>query len=168
MITGATELKKFLSTYPVKVKQDIDDVLAAGAVDIARMATQDAPVNNGLLRNGISFQRVGPLEYRVFSRANYSAFIEFGTRKRVQIPAGLEEIAAKFKGGKSGDSEAAKEAIYEWCRLKGIPKEEWWGIFIHIMVNGIKPQPFFFHNYFLIEKKIRHEIITVLKNRFKI
>lgn len=187
-LKGASELKKYLSNYSAKVKKEVDDVLAGGAADMVRMAKQDAPIDLGMLRNGITFQRIAPLQYEVFSQVSYSPFIEFGTRGKVEIPAGLEEIAAQYRGmkGPGGFYEFAN-AILDWMKRKGI-KAGTYSVATHrrqgnkqtkfeedlalaehiaysILKNGIKPHPFFFHNYFKVANQIRKELQTILKNR---
>jgi HK97 gp10 family phage protein len=151
-ITGLDELTAHLSDLPAELYQAIGQILDDGTQAIAAEAKQRAPGNTGFLQNQIGSEYMGPLSYTVFSGASYSAFVEFGTRAKVVIPAGLEEFAAQFKGDftsgtyseGSGSELSAKEAIFAWCQQKGIEKELWYAIYVSIMINGIQPQPFFF------------------------
>ena len=74
--------------------------------------------------------------------ADYAAYIEFGTKSKVQVPADLQNYAKQFQGKGTGTN--PKEFIYEWCRKKNIPEERWFFIYISIMRNGINAQPFLF------------------------
>jgi hypothetical protein len=93
--------------------------------------------------NEISSFQEKPLSWALVSGASYSAFVEFGTRSNVVIPAGLEAEAAKFREG-SLSSLSAKEAIFNWCARHGIDRKFWYAIFIKIMTAGVHPHPFFF------------------------
>lgn len=150
-IKGIAELTSKFANLPAELYQAIDQILNDGTQAIAAEAKQRAPGNVGFLRNQIGAEYMGPLKYQVFSGASYSAFVEFGTRAKVVIPAGLEEFAAQFKGdfasgtySEGGSELTAKEAIFAWCQQKGIDKELWYAIYVSIMINGIEPQPFFF------------------------
>ena len=84
------------------------------------------------------------LEKFLVSRAEWSAFVEFGTRLKVSIPAGLEQEAAAAQVKTGGSSGRAKELIFAWCARKGIEQKFWYPIFVQIMTEGISPHPFFF------------------------
>ena len=116
---------------------------SATAIDIERLAKQAAPVNLGNLRATINHEKISAGVYAIRVSADYAAYIEFGTKSRVQIPSGLEQYAAQFKGPGTGKGKA-KDMIYAWCKSKGIPEEAWLWIYISIMVKGIKAQPFLF------------------------
>jgi hypothetical protein len=61
----------------------------------------------------------------------------------VSVPADQQEYAAQFKG--SGlSSLSAKEAVFAWCKRKGIPKKAWYAVYLKVMRVGTSPHPFFF------------------------
>lgn len=171
-ITGLDELTSMLSDLPAELYQAIDQILNDGTQAIASEARQRAPGNVGFLRNQIGAEYMGPLKYQVFSGASYSAFVEFGTRAKVDIPPGLEEFAAQFKGDftsgtyseGSGSALTAKEAIFAWCYQKGIDKNLWYAIYVSIMINGIQPQPFFFPAVNRILPIIQDQIIKAVSD----
>lgn len=136
--------------------------MSAAADEMVDLSVNDAPVDEGLLRGGISKQSLGVMDYKVVSPEEYAAFIEFGTRARVQIPAGLEEIAAQFKSI-GGSGEAAKQAIYDWCKRKGIEQDRWWAVFISVMTNGIHPHPYFFKNFYTTADSLKKRLEDVVK-----
>lgn len=145
-IQGINELLSKLKSLPGDITKKIDFELRDGAQSIAAEAKQRAPADQGILRNEIGTEQKAPMNYEVFSGAEYSPFVEFGTLTKVNIPAGLEEYAAQFKGGGHliGGSLSLKQAIFNWCERKGIDKSAWYAIYISIAVNGIRPHPFFF------------------------
>lgn len=154
-ITGMDRLLKKLDQYPDKVKKLVSEQMHLSAENMVEGAVNDAPHDMGLLKAEITFKKVDDLNYEVVSQADYSAFVEFGTRSKVQIPAGFEQIASQFKGAKSSGD--AKKMIYAWCKRVGVPEDGWYPIYREIMTNGIKPHPFFF-------KQIAKERPNLIKN----
>lgn len=81
-----------------KIAKELDQELSAGARDIEKSAKRLVPVDTGRLRNSISASRVEFLSWEVVAQTNYAAYIEFGTGRLVDVPAGLEAYAIQFKG----------------------------------------------------------------------
>jgi hypothetical protein len=137
--------RKFKTSFDV-VNKAVFDEINATSLNIVGDMKRDAPVNLGQLRNQIIAEpKKVELQVSIKSRANYSAFVEFGTKKKAVIPSGLERVAAKFKGIKgNGD---AVEAIAFWAKRVGIPEEKRGAVIYSILRNGIKPKPFFFGNF---------------------
>jgi hypothetical protein len=132
-----------------KIHNNLSEVgqeLRLGAEEIAAAAKIAAPGDVGTLRQLISVKKIDNFTFEVISGAEYSAFMEFGTLREVQVPAELQEYAAQFVGGNGivGSGLSAKEAIFEWCRRKGIDKDAWYPIYMKIMRVGVHPHPFFF------------------------
>lgn len=160
-LTGLDKVLKDIGRYGKEVQEEVDAELDAGSLSINADQKGRAPVNHGLLRNSNHVELSKFLFKEVLNGASYAGFIEFGTRTKVQIPAGLEEVAAEIRrnGTKEKDSKAQ---IYEWCRLKGIPEEAWFPIYRQIMTEGINAHPFFFpaiqKNIPIIIKRIKEAI----------
>lgn len=187
-LKGIERLLDRIQKAPMKIKLEISRELLAGAEDIVRNAIRDAPVDEGGLRRGISLEKKDDLNFKVVSAAEYSPFVEWGTRKKVSVPAELSSYAQTFKGAKgSGTRAEALKAITGWVRRKGIRfdssktfksgkkkgqkkkltiAETALIIFYSIMVNGVKPQPYFFKNYFeqapIIVKRIEAVLNRVI------
>jgi hypothetical protein len=134
-------------------------------LDFVDRAQDAAPINVGVLKGQITSTQLAEMDWKVTSGADYSAFIEFGTRSRVQVPADLAQYAQQFKGGNGGGD--AKTAIYEWCRLKGIDEKNWWWIFIKIMTVGINPHPFFFIQREPVYKQLVKDCQEAIKRAIK-
>lgn len=162
-VQGLDRLIKKFEKMPAQVTATMDAELDSIAQDYQNRAHSAAPTNIGQLGNEITYRKVGEMNYEVVSGAVYSAYVEFGTRSKVQIPAGLESVAAQFRGGRHS-SLNAKEAIFRWCKDKGIPQEAWYPIFIKLMVVGMNPHPFFFTHLPWAQSEVSKRSKQVIKN----
>lgn len=165
VIEGLDKLLGKVSALPAKLKEEIDFEIGASAKQIERDAKRDAPKNVGFLVNEISSFKNKDLDWEVVSAASYSPFVEFGTRGKVRIPAGLENFAGQYASTKGASSLGAKEAIFEWCKQKGIEPKAWYPIFLSIMIHGIEPHPFFFHNFLKEKPKLIARIKKILTGK---
>lgn len=165
-VKGLKELKKKFGRIPQNVTEEVDGVMSIAANDYVNKAVADAPVDQGILKNEISSFKEKELTYVVVSGAEWSAFIEFGTRSRVQIPSDLTAYAAQFKNAKisSGD---AKQRIFDWCKRVGLPEKAWYSVFINVMTIGIYPHPFFFKHRDEVYKQLLEDIKPALQRALK-
>ena len=138
-IKGLTELKKKLQDKQRMLRAEVDAVLKDGAQMFVELASKDAPVDQSILRQGITFYKKRDLVYTVASNANYSVFVEFGTRSRYRPIPG---VTPEYKKGKSANT--LYSAIKAWVKRKGIDEAATYPIFLSILKNGIYPSPFFF------------------------
>lgn len=98
-LTGVKEIELALKKIDTKLKQDLSDEMNSSALTIASNAKKLAPVDLGFLRNSIGIEpSVNGLTYEVEAKAKYAAYIEFGTGGLVDVPAGYEDLAIRFKG----------------------------------------------------------------------
>src|SRR5688500_9136811 len=101
-IQGLDQLRRQLGRFPPLLEQNVDAELAGAANDYVNLAvkevTNKGAVDNGTLRNGISFKKQGKMHYEIVSAAGYSAYIEWGTITFVKVPPELSAYAAQFKG----------------------------------------------------------------------
>jgi hypothetical protein len=135
-LQGFDTIAERLKTASETVFKEVDAEIGATTQDMVALAKRNAPKDQGLLSGEISSFQERPLRWAFVSQASYSAFVEFGTKSNVRIPAGLESFAGSFKGGFQS-SLSAKEAIFEWCRRHGIERRAWYAIFIKIMTKGV-------------------------------
>ncbi len=96
-IRGLKELKKKIGQIPQKVVDEVDGAMQVAATDFEDRAVAAAPVDTGRLKGAISSARLGEMNWKVVSAADYSAYVEFGTRSSVFIPQGLETYAKQFQ-----------------------------------------------------------------------
>ena len=145
-LKGFDQYAKKLQNASNGLAVEVDLEADATSQNVASRARLKAPLNDGTLRASIQPEKIRDGVYSVQAAANYAAYVEFGTRRRASVPADLQEYASQFKGSTGRSSEEAKAAIYEWCRKQGIPEERWWGIFMSLMTNGMRPHPFLFNS----------------------
>lgn len=93
------EVELALKSIDTKLKQNLSDEINSSALTIATGAKRLAPVDMGFLRNSIGIEpSASGLTYEVEAKAKYAAYIEFGTGGLVDVPAGYEDLAVRFKG----------------------------------------------------------------------
>lgn len=170
-IKGLEPLLRKVQSYSVDIQTDVDDQLTTSVKIIRDNAKRKAPYDEGLLRSEIVADTNVKFIKKVVSGAYYSPYVEFGTKKYVKVPTGVEAYAASFKGKAGrGDFEQFVDAIEAWMKRKGIKAAtqiDFGGrlkkvrkrsslsqaiaqrqLALHIakriMQNGIKPQPFLF------------------------
>lgn len=97
-IKNLNNVLKELEQFSEEVKEDVGLYIEAGAKDIELEAKQKAPVNLGFLRNQIATEKEDDLNYKVVANAPYSAYMEFGTGGKVEVPTEMKDIAYLFKG----------------------------------------------------------------------
>jgi len=122
------EFRKWTEKISVEEEAKLKNLIARSGELITRSSKQDAPVDTGRLRSGISpSYSSDKLTYTVEVNVNYGAYQEFGTGKLVRILPGYADIASQFRG-------------------KGIRK-----------VN-VKAHPYFFDNFERINKAFLKEL----------
>ena len=160
-LNGWKEFETKLKTMPETLQKEIGGEVEDAARLWAAGAKNDAPVDQGFLRGLITSAKIGPMMAEATSPADYSAYIEWGTRSRVRVPSDLQAYALQFKSAGAGGVNP-KFFIYAWCKRKGIPEKAWYPIFISIMVRGIRPHPFFFIQVPVVEKQLINNVKNIL------
>ena len=144
-ITGSID--KQLDQVTERVKQIVNDELQAFGLETVTTAKGLAPVDEGFLRNSITFETLENA-VQIVVAANYAAYLEFGTRSFAAayvslLPATWQEYAATFQGGGGGFQDYFRN-IMEWVKRKGIDPKAAYPIAISILRKGIRPHPFLF------------------------
>lgn len=138
-IKGLDKILKKLQDVEQDIIEEVDMELQSASFDMERLAKNAAPVNIGFLKNNISSAKVADLAYEFVSQADYSAYVEFGTKTYVRVPKGLESYAAQFRGKGEGKLSLAKK--------------------------GIKPQPFFFPAYFTVRPQLLKRLKQIVNEK---
>lgn len=186
-IEGYDRLQQVLKDLPKKKLQQVEDAFETAAVNINRNQKRLAPTDFGAgggLLGAITFKKNPGIEYEMTAQRFYAAYLEFGTKNRVKIPAELQEVASQFKGkataGQSGQD--FYDNILAWVKRKGITgvysvktrrrlkrqddniedEQVAFAIYLSILRHGIRPQPFFFAPYFNERPKLIKEIKEIL------
>ena len=160
------------NNIPAKLKagsigliREVDKALDNFGLNTVADAQRNAPINEGLLRNRISYKRA-LLEVEIIVAVNYAAYLEFGTRRFAaeyvnSLPAEWQTFAAQFRGKGGGSFAELVKAITQWVLHKGIAaettksgnrskskssleaqKQAAYLITRKILIEGIRPQPF--------------------------
>jgi HK97 gp10 family phage protein len=125
-IEGLTEFIERMRDAPELIKTQGAELLQEVADGIAEDAKSAAPVNYGNLKNQIQVLPLseGGTSIGVEARADYSAYVEFGTGTHVEVdndPEGLPEYALQFKGGKEIPGMIARPyffpAVRKWAQI---------------------------------------------------
>jgi len=148
------------------VYQIVEDELNAFGIETVAMAKTLAPVDEGFLRNSITFDKF-PLAVEIVVAANYAAYLEFGTRAFEaayvrSLPAEWQEFAAQFKGG-GGSFEDFFMNIIEWVKRKGIEPAAAYPIAKKILRFGIRARPFLYPAIEVNKKILIDNLKAVLK-----
>lgn len=163
-VKGLSQLLRDLDKMPKQIQDGVAGELEAGAKAMVLGAKRDAPGDQGILKGEISYYPTGPLTFTVVSNALYSGYVEFGTKTKVQIPPGLEDVAAEVRAQPNASSLSAKEAIFLWCKRKGVEPKAWYPIYITLMVKGMRAHPFFIKQLNAQEDKIIKNVQNVLND----
>lgn len=89
--------KTFFTDFAKKYKEEYIEILTETIQNIETDAISMAPVDLGILRSSINGE-VDGLNGVVGTPVKYAPYMEFGTGGLVDVPAGLEDYAMKFKG----------------------------------------------------------------------
>ena len=149
-----------------EVKAIVEDELYAFGLETVAMAKTLAPVDEGFLRNSITFEKMG-LTVEIVVAANYAAYLEFGTRAFAAayvatLPTEWQAFATQFKGG-GGSFEDFFMNIVEWVRRKGIEPEAAYPIAKKILRFGIAAKPFLYPAIEVNKKILIENLKAVLK-----
>jgi HK97 gp10 family phage protein len=164
-IKGFDQLQKRLGNLPAKLRKEVGGEIQDGARRINAKQVRLVPVDEGGIKQSTTTQKISELEVSITSSKRYAPFMEFGTKRRVLIPAEVQEFAAQFnvKGPKIG-FEAFLNIITVWAQRKGIEDKAAYPIAISILRHGVKPHPFFFQPFFDEKDIIVKHVENVLKD----
>jgi HK97 gp10 family phage protein len=195
-ITGISSIEKQFTAAAEKIKDTVEQEMQAAAQDWVAGAVRDAPVDQGALKQSISYKKTGTqtgsgtlISFEIVAQRFYAPFVEFGTKgKYLPIP-GTEKIAAEFKGYKGGDFMQLLRMILRWVKRKGITgtysvktrrrtgskinqfAEDYsaaWPIALSILKNGISPHPYFFKQQEIVWPAMIKRIQRVLQKDTKV
>lgn len=162
-LTGWDDFINKAGGLPESLKEEFAGEVKDAADNWEKLAKIAAPSDQGFLRRNIKAEFINDLEWDISVGQEYAPFIEFGTKSRVSVPAGLEGYAEEFKSnGKGGTKDQAKVMIYAWMDRVGIPKDKQWAVFISIMVHGIRPQPFLFPQRDIVEPEFLDHLQNIV------
>jgi HK97 gp10 family phage protein len=182
-VKGLDKLLNVFHELPNETQKELKAELKVTAKEIKDGAKRDAPADEARLKQSISNLETGPLSFEVVAQSFYAGYLEFGTKTKVSIPAGLESIASQLKGPVQGQG-SPLEAITAWVKRKGIAgnysvkskrrlgnkttkeeqdKQAAYMIWAKIRKYGIKPHPYFFKQMKPAEERLRQRLANIIK-----
>jgi hypothetical protein len=152
------------------LREEASAIVQGTAKEIARDAKNKAPFDFGRLMGQIQPNDINDLTSEVVSPSKYSAVMEWGTKKRMEVPDELKAFAQQFQGKLQGGTfKELLRAITAWVGRKGLSgtysvktrkrtgkkanrQDEdlavAYPIALSIAKNGVRPHHFFFPAYF--------------------
>lgn len=182
-VQGLDRLINLFDQLPKSVQTELEAELEVTVQEIRDGAKRDAPVDEARVRNSISTKKTGQLEFETVAQSFYAGYLEFGTKTKVSIPPGLEEVAASIKGPAGGHGNPI-DALQGWVKRKGLAatfsikshrrtgskadqnKQDRQLAFIiwrHIKKFGIRAQPFFFTQLPEAESRLKKRLADMIK-----
>lgn len=167
-LDGVEKVLAALRDVQDEVVKKVDGELESAANTITTRAKHKAPKNLAQLHGSIGSRKESNLRYTIFATAYHAPYIEFGTTKKVSVPAELTEVAAAVKARpKRGNFESFIEAIYVWGTKKKVikkgDKRHAFNIARKIYLNGIAPQPFLWPSFLEVKPKLISRLQNLLK-----
>lgn len=182
-VKGLDRLLKVFGELPERTQQELKDELKITSWEIRDGAKRDAPTNEARLKQSISTKETGPTSFEVVAQTFYAGYLEFGTKTKTVIPAGLEDVASQLKGPVSGQGNPI-DAIREWVKRKQLGgfysiktrkqskskkskaniEQTVFIIWRHIKKFGIKPHPYFFKQMKPAEERLRARLANIVKS----
>lgn len=194
-VKGLKELNAKINSIRKELGPKVDKALTKGAMRIAINAKKRAPDDRGGLRSSISAKTAEYLDKKVGANVFYAAFIEFGTGKYAAqyvatLPPDWKTYAATFKkSGDGGTFDDMVQEIYDWIRRNKIgytydiktkrrtkvgkqtgkttDMASAYYIAKMILLNGIRPQPFFYPAFNEERPKIEAEVVKIINTLLK-
>lgn len=186
-VQGLDRLLKVFDQLPKQAQKELKAELSITAKEIRDGAKRDAPADEARLKQSISVTEPGNLTFEVVAQTSYAGYLEFGTKTRTSIPAGLESIARQLKGPSGGQGNPI-DALQAWVKRKGIAgtfsartrrrlgnkatkeqqdRQAAFIIWQKIRKYGIKPQPFFFKQLEPAEGRLKNRLAAIINDLIK-
>lgn len=163
-IKGVDQVIRELRKYGNDMEKLIDAETNDVALQIEADAKRLAPKNFGKLAQSISKEKIKESQYKISTQEMYAGYMEFGTGTKVSIPDEFKDMAATFKGNKTGTYQQGLESIKLWCKAKGIDEKYAWVIFATILGAGVNPQPFLYPAWIKGKKDYLDNLKKLLNN----
>lgn len=125
-IQGLNELLIKLNTIDHAIREDVNDEMKAGAIEMNNEAVKNIRSNNSIGISGGLFRdqqmvQVDDHTFEVVNSAPHAAFVEYGTGARANPPAEWAANASTFKGYRPpGAGNDFLMRIVAWVRAKGL------------------------------------------------
>lgn len=157
----ARDINRSLNAKRKAIRRANDEILRSVEYDSKRNLATNNSIARGEMINSISRDKT-----TVGVRAEYAGFVEFGTKGKVRIPAGLQYIVNSIRVRKRRFSEFLED-LEEWAKSKGIftGKGQVYKIAINLLEEGQTAKPFFFPAVFKNKIKWVKNLKKALRER---
>lgn len=183
-VQGLDKLINVFDQLPKRTQKELEAELGFTANEIRDGAKRDAPTDEARLKQSISVTTPSNLKFEVVAQSFYAGYLEFGTKTKTIIPAGLEDIASQLKGPVGGQGNPI-DALQQWVKRKNIAgtysvktrrrtgnkatkdqqdRQVAFLIWQKIKKYGIKAQPFFFTQLKPAEERLRRRLGAIIKD----
>jgi HK97 gp10 family phage protein len=162
-LKGISEAINRLRAAAVNIEREIDAEIQAAMVKMEQTAVAKVPVDEGRLKGAVGWEKTGRLDYNLGAKMKYAAFVEFGSRLKVDVPSELRSWAAQFNLEKGQQGPGQMKAIFAWCKRKGIPPNRAYWIYRSLMNKGQAPHPFMWPAYLAGRGPLVERVKNVMK-----
>lgn len=169
-VTGVSDLIQRLTRTGDQGSRIAKASVSVIADMIVADAKRNAPADLGTIRQNIgqnTIQDGEKVTATIFSAAPESAFQEFGTGGKVDVPTEMAEIALTFKGKSGGSFIEFVKALTDWLRRHGIDEKAAYPAARKILLQGLKPQPFLYPAYVANKSKLLPMLQTALTTQLR-
>ena len=142
-VKGLQETLRGVDEASRRIQDNIVLELERSAQATRTEAQSRVPTDTARLKASIRISRPDKFKRAVGTNVEYAPFIEFGTKSKVDIPSGLERVAAQYKGA-GGSFDDLLDNVAQWVRRQGIDEAAVYPIALKIAREGVRPQPFLF------------------------
>ena len=129
--------------------------------------SQNVQTGAGHLKQDMYLDLTGINSAEVGNRADYAGYVEFGTGRRVIVPAEFNDIASKVKSRSTKSFKEGLQAIRDWCKRLGIDVKAAYPIFMSILRTGVRPRPFMYPAYKMGVRYMNKEAKKTLEELIK-
>lgn len=165
---SSAELQRFrqqFRKFSAKKVKKLQDATMLSGYNIQKGAKERVPRYQSRLHNSLRvLQAQNKLSVKVWTDVEYAAFVEFGTKSKVSIPAEIAQYAAQFKGSLKGSFSDLYEQMKVWVKRHGMPESAAFPVAIQIAKLGVKPQPYLYPA-FKEERPKYIEAIRIIMNQ---
>jgi len=142
-----SKLNKQSQSMSADIQAELNDWADRVSLDAKQLVRANSS-NEGNLLGSIN-PTYENMRASVTVRAEYGAYIEFGTRKYAasyvpSLPKEWIDMAQQSKGRTGGTFKQFIESLKEWARKKGVPEDKVGIIALRILRDGIRPRPFLY------------------------
>ena len=173
-VIGGKELRDKLRKMGAVSDEIFKDVVVDSAQYANRKAMENIEKNvktgTGHLKGYMYVEHYNnDMSAEVGNRADYAGYVEFGTGKKVNVPAEFSSIASSIRAKKRDNWEVAMRRIRDWLKMMGYDVKNAYPMYINIVKNGrgVRPRPFMYPAYLSTIRYMRKEADKALKKLIK-